>query len=265
MIGTDSRPARVVPPDDYDATLPTPVMFLLHGYTASAEVQDFYFGMSAITRTRGIILVLPDGTVDRGGNQFWNADQRCCDFGRTGVDDVGYLSSLLDQVEAAYNVDTDRVYFYGHSNGGYMSYRMACDLGDRITAIASLAGATRTNDADCDRSRPVSVLQIHGTVDPTIEFMSGSDGHVGAVDGVERWAMYAGCDLDMARMGEPRDFDTGIRGMETTVRVYDSDCASGFVGEVWAIQGGGHVPMVRRPSTTQVVDWLLARSPVTTL
>jgi len=264
-IGTDARPARVVPPDDYDSTSPTPVIFLLHGYTASAEGQNFYFGLSSITAAMGIILVLPDGTIDRGGNRFWNADQRCCDFGGTGVDDVAYLTSLLDEIEAGYNVDTSRVYFYGHSNGGYMAYRMACDLGDRVTAIASLAGATRTNDADCARARPVSVLQIHGTADPTILFMSTREGHVGAVDGVERWASHAGCDLGMARMEEPRDFETAIGGAETTVRVYDSGCATGFVGEVWAIQGGGHVPRLRPPSTMQVVEWLLARGPVTTL
>jgi len=258
MVGTEERPAMVVVPADYDPTTPTPLLFLLHGYSASAAVQDLYFNLSSVTRELGVILVLPDGTEDRRGNQFWNADERCCDFGRTGVDDVAYLTGLLDEVETHYNVDTERVYFYGHSNGGYMSYRMACDLGDRVTAIASLAGATRTDDADCVRSRPVSVLQVHGTLDPTILYTSTPDGHVGAVDGVERWASHAGCELSSV-MGEARDFDTGIPGSETTVNIYNMGCVDGFTGEVWAIQGGGHIPRVTAMSTRQVVEWLLAR------
>jgi len=262
-IGTAERPATVVPPTDYDPMVASPVLFLLHGYSASSTIQDVYFRLSAITRARGVILVLPDGTVDATGKQFWNADQRCCDFRRTGVDDSGYLTGLLDQVEAAYNVDSDRVYFYGHSNGGYMSYRMACDLSERVTAIASLAGATRTRDSDCMRARPVSILQVHGTLDPTIlyESESGDGGHVGAVDSVERWAAYAGCDLSAATMGENRDFDTSVAGAESTVRTYESGCASGFIGEVWAIQGGGHIPGIDANSSTQVLDWLLERRP----
>ena len=260
-IGTAERPARVVPPNDYDPSTPTPVLFLLHGYSASSSVQDLYFGLSRVTARRGIILVLPDGTTDFRGNQFWNADQRCCDFARTGVDDVGYLTGLLDEVEAAYNVDTDRVYFYGHSNGGYMSYRMACDLGSRVTAIASLAGATRTNDSDCARTRPVSILQVHGTEDTSVLYESGDNGHVGAVDGVERWATHAGCDLGAATMGEDRDFDTRVPGSESTVRTYETGCTPGFIGEVWKIEGGGHVPGINADSTNQILDWLLARRP----
>ena len=259
-IGTEERPASVVAPNDYDPATPTPLLFLLHGYSASSAVQDLYFNLSSVTRDLGVILVLPDGTEDRRGNQFWNADERCCDFGRTGVDDVAYLTGLLDEVATHYNVDAARVYFYGHSNGGYMSYRMACDLGDRVTAIASLAGATRTDDADCVRSRPVSVLQVHGTLDPTIIYTSTPDGHVGAVDGVERWATHAGCELSSV-MGEARDFDTGIPGSETTVDIYNAGCTGGFVGEVWSIQGGGHIPRVNAMSTRQVVEWLLDRGP----
>lgn len=255
-VGGD-RPARVIVPASYDPEVPAPLLILLHGYSANAQAQDLYFGLRQKTRARGMLLVLPDGTVDGVGNQFWNATPACCDFGATGVDDVAYITGLINEMKSFYNVDAGRVYLMGHSNGGFMSYRMACDAADEITAIASLAGSTFMDATRCEPSRPISVLQIHGTRDATIAYGGVAGRFPPAQDTVARFAMRAGCTA--SETSAPLDVDSSIDGEETTVDVW-SGCNDGLSAELWSIQEGVHIPPLQRTATDGILDWLLSHS-----
>lgn len=261
-IGSTERPARVVFPTAHDGTTELPLVVLLHGYGANSSVQNLYFQLTNRARTRGFYVLLADGTEDAGGSQFWNATDACCDLGGAGVDDVGYLTGLLDEAEAALPIDADRIYFLGHSNGGFMSYRMACEIGERIAAIASLAGSDFEADDTCVPTRAPSVLQIHGTADDTIAFTGGtivSASYPGAVAVVERWAARAGCDVTMPSTGTPFDFVGTLAGDETTVTDYATGCTEGRGASLWAIEGGVHIPGVIQPDfTNAIIDWLYA-------
>ncbi len=261
MIGTADRPARLVMPPAHDGTTELPLVVLLHGYGVTGAIQDAYFHLSAIARLRGFYLIIPDGTEDATGKRFWNAQPGCCDFGNTGVDDVGYLTSLIDQAEAALPIDRTRIYFMGHSNGGFMSYRMACEISDRIAGIAVLAGGDFVDPTACVPSRPVSVLHMHGTADMTVSYDSTlvTPEHAGAVESAERWATRAGCDLAMATMDPPFDLDTAITGPETTATNYVAGC-TGAVVTRFTMVGSPHIPAFPQTSTERAVDWLLARS-----
>ena len=166
-LGRGELPVTV--PDDYDAATPAPLIVLLHGYTSSGAGQDSYMGFSAIADTYGFLLVSPDGDKESGGdeNRFWNASSACCNFFQSDVDDSAYILSIIKEVKADFNVDANRVYLIGHSNGGFMSYRAAYDHSETIAAIASLAGASHA-DMRSAPENPVHVLQIHGTSDGTI-------------------------------------------------------------------------------------------------
>ena len=143
-IGGD-RPVTVHVPASYVAGVATPLVILLHGYGASGAVQDLYFGLTALADSRGFLYAHPDGLVDADGKRYWNATDSCCDLGGTKVDDSTYVSSLIKQVQARYSVDPKRIFLVGHSNGGFMSYRMACDHADRIQpSPASPARCSRT-------------------------------------------------------------------------------------------------------------------------
>jgi polyhydroxybutyrate depolymerase len=261
MVGTADRPATVIVPPAHDGTTELPLLIVLHGYGASGRVQDAYFKASIIARERGFYLITPDGTVDTGGSRFWNAQPGCCNFGGSTVDDVAYLTGLIDQAEAQLPIDRTRIYFLGHSNGGFMSYRMACEISDRIAGIAVLAGGDFVGATDCVPDRPVSVLHMHGTADATVSYESLATGlvHAGAVESTQRWATRAGCDLASATEDGPFDFDNGVAGDETTTTDYEAGC-TGAVVSLYTMEGSPHIPALPQTSVERAIDWLLARS-----
>lgn len=159
-----ARPVTLHVPNAYSCERPAPLIIALHGYTASSSDIDRYFGMTAEADRRGFLFAAPDGMKDRTGAPFWNATRACCNFGNVTTDDSTYLSQLVVDISAAYNVDAKRVYFVGHSNGGFMSYRMACDHSEQVAAIASLAGAMVDDVSLCTPTTSVSVLGHHRQV-----------------------------------------------------------------------------------------------------
>lgn len=259
-LGAPARPATMKIPADY-AGEPLPLVILLHGYTVDAATQDFYFSLSPRVDERRFFLVLPDGTQEASAqmSRFWNATDACCNFYGSTVDDVSYLTSLID--EAAQSVTLGRVYLVGHSNGGFMSYRMACDRADRIDAIVSLAGATFADEAQCNPARPISVLQIHGTADTTILYDGVTTGpmrYPGAKETVERWATRAGCASGMITTAPSINLDSALPGDETEVEFYREGCAPSIDVALWTIQNGSHIPALTPDFGTRVLDWLFA-------
>lgn len=249
VVGGD-RPVTVDVPPSHDTTRPAPLLIVLHGYTGSGSGQEAYFGLQPEAEARGFVTAYPDGTRDSRGDRFWNATDACCNFDRSAVDDVAYLDGVITAIEAAVTIDPHRVFVAGHSNGGFMSYRLACSHADRIAAIVSLAGATLAESADCDPSDPVAVLQIHGTEDDTIAFTGGSiEGHPypGAEETVTTWAGYDACAAAASTVDQRVDVDAvlGDAGQpaETTVKRW-TGCDPGGAVELWTIPGGGHVPTI---------------------
>lgn len=250
----------VTVPTGYDPDAPAPLIVSLHGYTGNGEQHAEYFGMRRLADDYGFLFIAPNGTREPEGdeNPFWNASDACCDLYRTGVDDVGYIVGLIDAVAERWAVDPERVYLAGHSNGGFMAYRVAYEHPGRIAAIASLAGAARRMDAP--PAAPVHVLQIHGTADDVIEYGGGEIQEIsypGARASAGLWARWNGCDR-RARGRESRDLDASLPGHETGALVYIARCALGGHVALWTISGGGHTPPLSETFGAQVVEWLLA-------
>ena len=122
-----TRDYRLYRPAAYTGNTPVPLIINMHGYTSNSLEQEFYGDFRSIADTANFLIVHPNGTLDNQGNRFWNT------FG-TGstVDDVAFISDLLDALQATYNIDPQRIYSTGMSNGGFMSYTLACELNDRI-------------------------------------------------------------------------------------------------------------------------------------
>jgi len=168
MSGGIMRHYHVYLPTNYASGSSRPLIIYLHGYSSNATTEQIYTNFMAVADTAGFLVVYPEGTVDSHGYQFWNAGIP----GLPGVpDDVAFLSSLIDKLHNEYNINLNRVYSTGLSNGGYMCYRLAWKLSDRIAAIASVSGSMPPLDfAICLPPRPIPIMEIHGTADTIVSY-----------------------------------------------------------------------------------------------
>jgi len=257
-VPLDGRPFRLYFPSSYDPARPMPLVVVLHGYTASAQGVTDYFGLQRQAELRGFLYAMPDGTRDKAGYQFWNATERCCDHFDSHVDDSTYLSRLISLVKWNYAVDRRRVFLLGHSNGGFMAHRMACEHAGQITAIASFAGVGWQDETRCAPTRAVSVLQIHGTNDPTVAYQGGTTNNVaypGAEEMVARWRRLNGCALQDTPAPRTLDLDAAVVGAETLSWEHRDGCRDGSRVQLWRMAGSGHLPPLTPSFTAEVIDF----------
>ncbi len=262
-IGGD-RLAQVYIPSDYNTATRYPLIILLHGFGATGAVQAAYLGLDGRVDSHQYVLVAPDGTENEEGRKFWNATPACCAFfdGDTDVDDLAYIRGLIEEAAATYSIDVSRIGLFGHSNGGFMALRMACEASDLVTSVVSLAGAAFDDAAMCQpATNPVSVLTIHGTSDGTIAYDGGSNAgnpYPGALETIELFAENADCDTANPVMLENKDLMESLDGSETTVLDYPG-CKGGTEVELWTIEGGPHIPFPWVASgLDSFVDWLIS-------
>lgn len=256
----DDRPVKLHVPKSYSCDKAAPLVILLHGYTVTGATEELYLNVTAESEKRGFLYAHPDGTKDSQGNPFWNATDACCNFNGSTIDDSAYISKLIKDVQAAYNVDAKRVYLIGHSNGGFMSYRMACDHGDQIAGIASLAGAMFSDVTKCAAQNPVSVLEIHGTADMTIAYGGATIGAAafpGATTSVADWATIDACATPPDTSAAAIDLEATLAGNETHITSY-TGCKSGTAVSLWTIEGGSHIPNFTSAFIPGVMDFLYA-------
>jgi polyhydroxybutyrate depolymerase len=259
IFGGD-RPVELLVPSAYDGEAALPLIIVLHGHSVTGAVQLAYTRFADLVDDHAAFVMAPDGLVNEEGNPYWNATAACCDFYGSGVDDAGYLRGLIDEVSSVYNVDPKRVFLWGHSNGGFMAYRMACDHADVIAGIVSLAGAMHLDPADCAPEQPVNILQIHGDQDTTVLFDGGAvctEAQCGypSVDAtLAQWTTHNGCDANRADSGERLDIDTGIAGDETRVE-HQQGCPDGSAVDLWVVEGGGHIPALRGDFNETMWTW----------
>ena len=230
-------------PSSYSKGTSIPLVVLLHGYGATGALQESYMKFEAVAEQNGFILINPDGTVDPTGKQFWNATDACCNF-FSKVDDDAYLLSILNEMESNYSIDAKRVYFVGHSNGGFMSYRMACKHPDRIAAIASLAGASFFKSTDCGAQSAVSVLQVHGTNDGTILYGGGQilgNSYPSAFASASQWATFNQCTQSAVARSTKLDLEPNIAGDETSIKAW-TNCQNSSEVELWTMENASHIP-----------------------
>ena len=246
-------------PSSYSKDMSLPLVILLHGYGATGAMQESYMKFESVAETNKFILVYPDGTVDSSGRRFWNATDACCDFLSDVADDV-YLLSILKEMESSYSIDAKRIYFVGHSNGGFMSYRMACKYPDRVAAIASLAGASYFKTTDCGAKSSVSVLQVHGTKDETILYEGGQilgTSYPGAVASASQWATFNQCTQNAATRSSKFDLEPNITGDETSVTAW-TNCQNSSEVELWTMESGAHIPTLRSTFATKIWEFFAA-------
>jgi polyhydroxybutyrate depolymerase len=216
-----------VPPGGH----PSALVVNLHGAGATGGGQEALTNYDAVADAHGFAVVYPDG-IDLS----WADGRGASPSDRRGVDDVGFISSLVVKLVSDLGIAPGRVFATGMSAGGFMANRLACDRADLFAAIAPVAG-TLGVAAACNPSRPVAVLLTHGTADGVVPFlggvMTGLGGEsdvLGAPTLVDRWRSIDGCsDAPVQDALGPQ-----------TIRVTSSSCAAGTAVQFTRIEGGGH-------------------------
>jgi polyhydroxybutyrate depolymerase len=221
-----TRTLTVHVPASYDPAQTTPLVLDFHGEFSDGAQQDELSGMSAKADAEGFIAMFPEGI---GGS--WNAGGDCCGTAlQENVDDVGFVSDILETAAVRLCVDPRRVFVTGMSNGAYLAQRLGCALADRIAAIAPVAGVLSVPPA-CDPSQPVPVMEFHGTADLLVPYDGGGTTEEPSVpDTFAGWAARDQCS------GAPQStYQSGDVGCSSYLT-----CAAGAVVTLCTVTGGGH-------------------------
>ncbi len=258
------RPYTVQVPYGYDPAFSAPLIVELHGFgDEPAEVERF-LDLAPVAAAHGVLLAIVTGSRDGRGRRFWNATDACCDVDGHRPDDVAYLDAVLEDVARRFKVDANAVWLFGHSNGGFMAHRYACERADRIAGFVSIAGAGWLDPERCVPTAPVAALQISGDVDEIVHAKGGTISepkvlkvlrdtglplptglHLPRYPDVHGslapWIRVDGCKAE-TEQGNPLDLDDKIPGAETTVKRW-TGCRAGV--ELWTIHKAGHTPTFR--------------------
>ncbi len=252
-----------------------PLVMVFHGGGGRGTGAARLYGFNQLADARGFAVVYPDG-LDRR----WN-DGR----GTTGerwlntvlVDDVSFVSAVIDRLTVTLHIDPRRVYATGISNGGIFSHRLACELPDKIAAIAPVAGTIAEPEAPrCTPRRPVSVVEFHGTEDRFVPYTGGEilgrpeRGRVLSVgDTMALWVRIDGCPIPAERVQLPPVHPEDSTRVQRTA--YGS-CRRGSEAVLYTIVGGGHTwpgtawipllgPVSRQIDATEVIWEFFSRHP----
>jgi polyhydroxybutyrate depolymerase len=199
------------------------MVLALHGSSQPPQGLEFRTKFDAEAVAAGFVVVYPEGI-----GLSWNSSDSGGDTHEVTVDDVGFIRQLIDRLVGSEKVDPTRVFVTGISSGGEMAHRLACELADRVRAVASVSGDLGI--ATCNPARPLSVLEIHGTADPFVP-MGGDPGNniPPTLSTMKRWVQIDGCGLD------PTVSTSGI----TTTTTWAA-CRGGTNVVLVTITGAGH-------------------------
>ena len=218
-------------PETYNPATPTPLVISLHGFAEWPAHQMQISHWNDLARQHGFIVVYPCGTeipLRWRIYRFSGSDTEL-------MEDVTFISDLIDKLDTEYNLDHTRIYANGLSNGGGMAITLACKLPERIAAVGSVAGAYPFSVSECQPSRPVPTIVFHGTADPIVPYLGGQARASGfSMPSIPDWvadlAQYNGCANDPIKLPAVGD----VHGIQYT------DCAQNSDVVFYIIDGGGH-------------------------
>jgi polyhydroxybutyrate depolymerase len=229
-------------PPGYQKKKPIPVVLNFHGGGGNAETQRNFSQMDVAADRNGFIVVYPQGTSRKRllklrEGYTWNAGSCCGWAQKHNIDDVGFTAALLVDLAKQFNINPRMVYATGYSNGAIMCYRLACELSDRIAAIAPVSGPMGMKTANCKPPRPVPIIHFHGTKDESAPYEGGAGRrsvpgqNFESVDNtISFWLKHNRLEQEKPKI---------IRKGNAVGKFYGSDRDNREV-VLWSIEGGGH-------------------------
>ncbi len=183
-----NRKYMVFLPENYTDTSNLPLVIYLHSYGWTAYQDKDYSKLYEVADTAGFIITYPSGIPNWNSGISYNYR-----FPTPDVDDVGFINALIDTLDEHYSIDLNKVYACGYFNGGFMTYKLACQLSNRIAAIASVSGVLSVSTADsCNATHPMPVLHFHGTTDYYVPY-DGTTGWLSVDQTIQHWVTFNNC------------------------------------------------------------------------
>lgn len=170
-IGPSARTFLVHVPKNLEAANP-PLVIALHGGGTNGKTMERFSGLSEASERYGFVVVYPNGSGRLKGFLTWNAGSCCSYAEKHAIDDVAFISRLIDYMIKQYHIDPLRVYVTGISNGAMMAYRLAAEIPDRIAAIAPVAGTLTIDPGTIQAAMPI--IHFHGTDDQFVPYLGGA-------------------------------------------------------------------------------------------
>lgn len=234
----DEREYRLYAPPSLQSGQKAPLMIVLHGGMGNAEAIETASAMSEVAAREQFFAAYPEGTGAKmpkmKDRRTWNAGACCGIAVKQNVDDVGFISAMIDDLAASYPIDKSRVYVTGMSNGAMMAYRMACEAPEKIAAVIPIAGTLAVDDAS--RAKDVAVLHIHGDRDTNVPFEGGIGDK--SVSGVAHRSVPDTMALLLASRKSNGSDKEELDGGKVEHTTYN--CGAGAPVELIVVKGGGH-------------------------
>lgn len=223
-----------------------PLVFSFHGFTSNANQQRNYTGMDETAENNGFIVCYPEG-IGNAWNVGWN-------FGST-EDDIGFTEAMIEKIASDYKISRQQIYSCGMSNGGYFSYRLACELSHKIAAIASVTGSFTDNILEtCSPSRKIPIMEIHGTDDLIVPYNGMEGTAIPIEDVVAFWVDHNACTMEPDTTAIPNtNASDGCTSEMIEYLICDEESEIVFI----KITGGGHTwpgATINLPGTSQDYD-----------
>ena len=218
-------------PKNYNGTINFPIVIYLHCYGWTAQQGMNYTKLHQVADSSDFLVVYPSAINNWnsgiGDNPNWPTPN---------VDDVGFINAMIDTLSNHYSIDLERIYACGYSNGGFMSYKLACQLSHRIAAIASVGGVISTNtSANCNPFRTMPVLQIHGTGDPWVP-IKGATGWHSVDQTLSYWTNFNNCAKADTIILQDLDPTDGC----TVEKISYANCNNKIIVIYYKVINGGH-------------------------
>jgi polyhydroxybutyrate depolymerase len=233
--GNLRRNYKLFVPSSYDGSTPFPLIIAFHGFAGSGPGFEGFTGLDAPAQRHGFVVAYPSGV---GGQ--WATGCDCTDPDEAGIDDVQFVSTLIDHLAEGLAIDRERVYLTGLSQGGFMLLRAACELPRAIAGVASVAASMfRVTGLSCAPRGPIPILYILGTIDELVPWggtESGSSSLLPVDAAVALWTRLNGCPDAPAEQKDIDEINDGTTVRQTTY----TPCDDGAEVELYTVFGGGH-------------------------
>lgn len=229
-------------PKIYDSKKSHPLLIALHGGGGSMQIQanDEYYKQISKSEKEGYVVAFPNGFSKFRSGDFatWNAGNCCGDARDKKVDDVAFIKQVIQNLKNQLNIDSKRIFADGMSNGGMMAYRLACELTDQITAIASVAGTDNTQE--CKPTRPISILHIHAKDDDHVLFDGGRGPKAADAAKVTDFTSVKATMTKWAKLNSCKEAPSKVFETDGAICEAYSGCNAGVKVQLCVTSNGGH-------------------------